>query len=296
MFRKACLIVNPHAGKDYAGRLADKIEARLAELGMSLVTRHTRGPGDATQLAADAVEDGCDGLIIAGGDGTLFEVLNGCLRGAGPTPGLAMIPLGTGNDFAKMLGLPLDWADACDRLYLGTRQRVDIGQCNDIFFANGIGIGLDAQVADEANRVKWLRGESVYMKALLKTVLFKFRTPMVTIEHDRGRLEQEITLIAAANGACYGGAFHIAPGALIDDGRLDLVVADRFSRRQVLKLVPKVLDAAHLDLDGVRHTLTRRVTVSSESPLMVHGDGEILYRNARRLEIGILPEAVEFIC
>ena len=101
-----------------------------------------------------------------------------------------------------------------------------------------------------------------------------------------------MTLVAAANGAYYGGAFHMAPQADVADGLLDVVIADALSRLGILGLVPHVLRGTHLGRPGVRMLRTRRLVLEAEAPLVVHADGEILARAATRLEIDVLPEAL----
>ena len=292
---KLDLFLNPSAGGGRAGRLEGDLLQHIRALGLEVNVHRTEGPGQGVGLSRDLAEDGCRTLVVAGGDGTLFEAINGCMQADGPMPELALIPIGTGNDFAKSLGIPLAWPDACDRLVLGTRRRVDVGQCNDIFFINTLGIGLDAQIADIAKHRRWLPGDTAYVAALAQSLLLRRRT-RVTVIHDQGREEQEITLMVLANGSFEGGRFELAPGADIDDGKLDLVMTPRLSARQIIKLAPKVSNGEIADMPGYKHWLTRRATVLLPEPACVHADGEVIYRQARRLEIGVIPGGVSFLC
>jgi len=286
------LIVNPSAGRGAGERLASAVRARLQERDLRCEVRLTRAPGEATALVAAALRDGADCVAVAGGDGTVNEAVNGYVGTARADQALAVIPVGTGNDFAKMLGVGGDWRLACERIAAGRRRRVDLGRCNGRIFANGIGAGFDAQVALEANGIRWLRGNAVYGVALARTLLLRYATPHARIVHDAGVLEGRITMMAAANGTTYGGAFRMAPDADIADGLLDLVVADSLSRIGILGLVPHVMRGTHVGRAGVTVLRTKRVVVETDEPLVVHADGEIIDRAARRLEVDVLPGAL----
>lgn len=286
------LVVNPCAGRGRAGRTLPQVLERLRRLGFAVEPKLTRAPGEAGALVRAALQRGADCVAVAGGDGTLNEALEGYVGVARDGQALAVVPLGTGNDFAKMLGHASDWARACDAIGAGARRRVDAGVCNGRFFVNGIGAGFDAQVALEAQGVRWLRGNAVYGLALARTLLLRYATPRARLSHDAGVHEGEVTLVAAANGAYYGGAFHMAPQADVADGLLDVVIADALSRLGILGLVPHVLRGTHLGRPGVRMLRTRRLVLEAEAPLVVHADGEILARAATRLEIDVLPEAL----
>jgi YegS/Rv2252/BmrU family lipid kinase len=248
----------------------------------------TSAPGEMRALVTAALRDGADGVAIAGGDGTVNEAVNGYAGVAREDQAFAVIPLGTGNDFAKMLGVGNDWRAACDRIARGQTRRVDAGRCNGRAFANGIGAGFDAQVAIEASRIRWLRGNAVYGVALARTLLLSYSTPNARIVHDGGTIEARITMLAAANGTTYGGAFRIAPGADIADGMLDLMVAEGLSRCGIIGFIPHVLRGTHVGRKGVTMVRTRRLVVETDEPLAVQADGEIIDRAAKRLEVEVL--------
>src|SRR5204862_8332574 len=179
---------------------------------------------------AASLRNRVDCVTIAGGVGSVNESVNGYDGIAREEQAFAVIPLGTGNDFAKMLGVGDDWRLACERITRGETRRVDAGRCNGHVFANGFGAGFDAQVAIEANGICWIRGNAVYGVALARTLLLRYSTPNARIVHDGGTIEGRITMLAAANGTTYGGAFRIAPDADIADGLLDVMVAEQLSR------------------------------------------------------------------
>lgn len=290
--RRIHLIVNPRAGRGAAGRLAPAALERLCGRGLACEVRSTRAPGDASRLTSEALHSDARCVAVLGGDGTVNEAVNGYIGVARDDQALAFIPAGTGNDFAKMLGVGSDWRAACDRIAAGTVRRVDAGRCNGRHFANGVGAGFDAQVALEANSLAWLRGNAVYGAALAKTLLLRYATPHARVTHDGGVHEGRITMLAAANGSTYGGAFRVAPGADIADGMLELMIADRLTRAGIIGFIPHVLRGTHVGRSGITLLRTRRLTVETGEPLPVHADGEIIDRAATRLEIEVLPGAL----
>lgn len=290
--RRIHLIVNPRAGRGAAERLAAAALERLCGHGFACEVRSTRAPGDASRLVSEALRTGAECVAVLGGDGTVNEAVNGYIGVARDGQALGIIPAGTGNDFAKMLDAGGDWRAACDRIAAGVRRRVDAGRCNGRHFANGIGAGFDAQVALEANGLGWMRGNAVYGAALAKTLLLRYATPRARIAHDGGVHEGRITMLAAANGSTYGGAFRVAPGADIADGMLELMIADRLSRAGIIGFIPHVLRGTHVGRSGITLLRTRHLTVETEEPLPVHADGEIVDRAATRMEIEVLPGAL----
>ncbi len=289
--RNVVLVVNPSAGRGSGARLAPEVVRELRRLGVDAEMRLTARPRHAIELVAAAVADGASEVLVAGGDGTIFEAVNGMLA-KGPTRcALGIVPIGTGNDFVKMLGLT-DWRVACTRIAAGQTRQVDIGRCGAHYFANGVGVGFDAQVAHLANGIGWLSGTPVYALALLRILAFDYRRPQMRITHDAGELDQRVTLVAIANGRCYGGAFQVAPRASLDDGLLELVVAEGLSRTRVLGLLPRVLKGTHLDHPAVVALRSRQVQIHASTPVVVHADGEILDLNATTVDVELLPGAL----
>lgn len=287
------LIINPRAGRGAGARTGPDIARYLARHGFECEARITNDCGHAVELAREAGHHGADCVAVAGGDGSVFETVNGLMQAGGQMP-LAVLPLGTGNDFAKMLDSP-GWMQVCDRLRAGHTRAIDVGVCNDVFFANGIGAGFDAKVARIANSIRWLRGDAVYGAALLRTLAFHHDNPEVRITVDGQSFVQPVTLLAAANGRVYGGSFRIAPQANIADGLLDVVFAAGFTRGQILRLVPHVLRGTHLNLPGVSFLRTRQLVLEAEAPLAVHADGEILTRGTEKLSITLMPGALRVV-
>lgn len=291
----AALVINPAAGRGAGRRLAAAIAGYLAELGIHIHTRDfSRSGGDLALQVHERLAAHPDAVIIVGGDGSVHAAVNGWMQAGGGAP-LAFVPVGTGNDFTKMLGYASDWHAACRQIAQARARYVDVARCNDFHFINSLGIGFDARVAMAANRMQWLHSQVVYGVALLRTLCFDYATPKVKIHHADAMLETAITLIAVNNGRVEGGAFVLAPQAEIDDGLLDVVVASALSRLGILRLVPRVLRGTHADHPAVRIFRTDRLLIESDTGVSVHADGEIRYADARRLEITVLPRRLRMI-
>jgi len=166
---KMKVIVNPAADRGQARQKAGTILALLAEKGLDFDVEHTNWPGEAIELARAAVEAGYETVVALGGDGTSQEVINGLMQAphTGPAGTLGVLPVGSGNDFAYGVGIPLNVETAVEHLAAGQARVIDVGFVHvdgvpDRYFGNGVGIGFDAQVAIESTRVKRLRGFTMY--------------------------------------------------------------------------------------------------------------------------------------
>lgn len=291
---RAVLVINPEAGRGLGRELGPALARYLAELGLPTRVLNSTSQGDVEAKVRAALAEKPQVVIAAGGDGTVHEAVNGWLKAGGGAP-LGVIPVGTGNDFAKMLAPSNDWREACWRIVRGETRLVDAGRCNDYYFANGLGVGFDAQVALEANGIRWIRGNAVYGLALAKILLLKHSRPKVRVRHDGQELDTDITLLTVNNGRVEGGAFVMAPDAEIDDGLFDVVVAQGMGRLGILQLLPQVLKGEHLFHPKVIKFRTARLTVESDEPLPVHADGELHYTGPTKLDIEVLPKKLEVI-
>ena len=293
----ARLIINPRAGRGRGRRYARRLRRYLQQSGLKFRATFSRARGDVEQQALDACNQGCRHVVVVGGDGTVHEAVNGILR-AGSQAAFGVVPLGTGNDFAKAVRLPMDWRQACDRVLERIRsgpRRIDAARCNDFFFANGIGVGLDARVTQASESLKWLPGSLSYVAALFKVMVEGIPRTRARISHNGNSLEQEISLISVCNGQYIGGVFFIAPSALNDDGLLQMVVAEGVNRRQVVRLAPKVMKGTHTDAPEATFIDGRRFIIEMDDPMPVEADGEVRSAGLGRLDIEILPGALSVL-
>jgi YegS/Rv2252/BmrU family lipid kinase len=285
------VILNPAAGRGRARRAWPALAQALHGAGVAFDVVETRAAGEALELAARAGRE-CSALVAAGGDGTVHEVANGLMRAGARTP-LGLLPLGSGDDFAKMLAP----GDAVARLARRSVRAMDLGRlrCDGVtrWFVNGMDIGFGAHAARNVRRVPGLfTGRGAYLGALVLTLLHFPRLQVRLQLDDEPASLQSTTMTAVMNGRCFGGSFHVCPEARADDGLLDLLIAKGCGRREILALVPRIMRGTHAGDPRLRLTRARRVLIESDDPLLVEADGEIVFEDARRLEIDVLPGAL----
>ena len=289
------LFLNPTAGRGRAGRRRDRI---VELLGRNVEVHASEAVGDLESRVRSAVGNGAERIVVAGGDGSVHEAVNGILTANG-NAALGVIPSGTGNDFAKACGIPLDWEHAAqllaDRLAAGQSQRsIDIGVMNGRYFANGAGIGLDAEVTAIARSYRLPIGDFVYLIAIFRAMLSGIATPRLTIESDTVQWDGPATLASLSNGPWIGGMFHIAPMAANDDGQLELLIAAPVTRRRVLRLLPKLMAGTHMNETEILHRAVDTLTIDAAAPVASHLDGE-MQPLQDRFEISLLRDALRLL-
>ena len=286
------LILNPNAGKGKGKRLFSRIEQILRAQGLTFEVHETTGPGHASELARAAAQSGSTHIIIAGGDGTVREVADGV---AGTDATVGIIPVGSGNDFCKSVNIPTDLESAAGIIRHGVVRSVDIGRVGPHHFVNAVGIGFDALTVIEATRIRWLRGLPLYLVSVLRAMI-RYDCPLTAIELDDRRFEQAILLVACANGCYYGGGFHIAPEAKVDDGLFDVCVIDHVSRLVILQKLAYVIQGTHAKLPEVKFYRSRRIRLTSPDVLYVQADGDLMPEaDPHQLEIELLPGALKLL-
>jgi YegS/Rv2252/BmrU family lipid kinase len=287
------IVRNPAAGRGRALRRWDGIARRLREAGLSYDEAVTRRPLEAVEIVArKASSYAC--VVAAGGDGTVHEVVNGLMRAGGQTA-LGVIPLGSGDDFAKLLSS----RDPIQRLLVQEPRHFDIGRIvagDTRYFANGMDIGFGAHGArNMASVPRFLTGFGAYLGALVLTLL-RYPSLRVRVQlDDAPPIDLTTAMTAVMNGSTFGGRFRVCPEARADDGLLDMLIVDALGRLAILGLVPKILRGAHSEDPRVRLLRARRVTIESDTPLLVEADGEIAFHDARRLEIEVLPAVLRVV-
>ncbi|MCB0002678.1 MAG: diacylglycerol kinase family lipid kinase [Anaerolineae bacterium] len=294
---KALVIFNPHAGRGRGAKRAESVVAALNAVDFEFDSVVSESRGHAVELAQRAVEAGRELIVAAGGDGTLNEVVNGILQADehGKAARLGVMPIGSGNDFSGALGITTDLQQAAEVLKRGHIRRIDVGTVNGRYFANNVGIGFEAQVNIEAHKMTWLKGQMMYLAAILRATV-SFPHPVVQIDRDSQRIENKsILMVTAGNNRRIGGGFLVFPEAVPDDGLLDLCVVDAIPRREILRLLPKLPKGHHVGEPVVEMTRFTHLVVESENPLPVHADGEILWNDVHRVEIEVLPDRLDVV-
>jgi diacylglycerol kinase (ATP) len=297
--KEIMVIANPVAGHGNGAKVLPALRHYLTEGELDFDLVCTTRPLEAIELAKQAVADGYRTTVAAGGDGTVHEVLNG-LRAATDDNQVAgtlgIIPIGSGNDIAHMVGIPENLLEACRCLAEGQSRVIDMGRLDDRYFANNIGMGFDAMVSIVSRRIRYLHGFPMYFLAVLQTVFIYYKAPTVSITHDDQTTTQPILMATIGNGTRHGGGFFVTPLAEVDDGWLDLCIAREVSRPRIFALIPHFMRGTHVDKPPVTMLRCKRVVVTCDSGLAVHVDGEIYAEAARRLEIEILPQQLRVVC
>jgi diacylglycerol kinase (ATP) len=251
------VLANPAAGSGRSRRAAAARRGAARKPWAALETIVSRGPG---HLAEEAAAAGARGRAAAGRAGRRRHAVRGRARPAeraGRETALGIVPLGTGNDFVKSARAAARLARRLPRLAAGcTPRRIDAGRVNGRWFINGVGLGFDAAIARATLRHKWLPGPLGYAAGLFDALVAGVGCPVCTLRWDGGEDRRAVTLVAACNGQYAGGLFHLAPGAALDDGRLDIVWADALEPLQVLRHAPSVIRGTHERL-AVAHRAQR---------------------------------------
>lgn len=270
------VIVNPTAGAGRASRLVPWLRERLGgrpEIELYL----TRRRGDAEERTAIAVAEGRERVVAVGGDGTVQEAVNGLLASGGAE--LGVVPVGTGNDLARSLGLPSDPAAAWTIAIGSAVRSVDVARARngagaERWFASAAGVGFDAQVAASMSaRRGWQASRAGYLLTTI-TELRRFSNRHLRLTLDGVEIERDALLVAIANGAYYGGGMRIAPDARPDDGRLDVCVVGDISRLTAVRQLPNLYRGTHVRHPAVSMHSARTVEISGDEATRIHLDGE----------------------
>lgn len=287
---KTKLILNPYAGQKRLIKEIDTIRGILSSNGLNCDLAFTQKPKDGIQLANRAGKEGFELIVAVGGDGTINEVVNGIVEFEEAI--LGVIPIGLGNDFAWMIGLSSkNIHQACKTLCNGIVKKIDLGVVNDRYFVNGVGIGFDAQVAQERLKYKgMLKGVGLYLYAVIKT-LFKYKPIPANIKLDDRIIDISPLLIAIGNGKRCGGGFLLTPGASLEDGLFDVCVIQQLGKLRALCNLPKTLKGTHITMPEVNMYRTKEIIVNLPSALTAHLDGEIIKETT--YQIKLLPKRLK---
>jgi len=267
-------IINPIAGGGRAYRNITKIENLMNDKAVKYKIFITTYAGEAEKIAKKAAKDGYKIITAVGGDGTVHEVING-IRGT--KAALGVIPLGTGNDFARYFKIPKNIEKAIDILLTGNIRVIDGAIINDIIiFDNITNIGLDAEVASEVVRFKkFLTGILAYLVTLFNVVL-KYKPYNVDIKLDDLEINRDIMTVAAGVLSYYGGGFKIIPHADPSDGYLDIVIVNKINKFKLIFLVPLLIMGRHTKLKFVEIYRAKDVEIRTKDELTICIDGEII--------------------
>ena len=287
--RVAHLVLNPAAGRGRAVVRRGGITAYLEGRGIGVEWHATRGPGDACRIVAGLPDEAL--VVAVGGDGTVHEVAAAC---AGTGRVMGVLPVGSGNDYVKALGVGTGLGRALEVLAGGVVRAVDVGEVNGVRFNNGLGIGFDAEVAaGVAEAPAYLGGFGGYLWSVGR-LLWGFECREARLKLGGEEIRAETILVAVALGTTYGARFRLAPGSSLEDGAFDVVWSEEVGRAEVLRLIPAVLRGTHLAHPKIRSARAAEVEVSLEEPVPAHVDGEML-PPTRDFRATVLPKALRVL-
>lgn len=297
---KVKVILNPYANRWRAKSRADDILAACQQAGLEADLAFIPAPGLGAQEAMRASDDGYEAVVAAGGDGTVHEVVNGLIAAAGdgPTKPLGVMPVGTGNDFNDMSGLPRDLDKAAKIVAAGRTRLVDAGKVTvdgaAHFFDNNCALAMEPVVTIENIRMTRLSGNIRYVAAVIKC-LAKLNAWPMRLTWDDGSYEGPILLLSVCNSPRTGGLFRMAPEARMDDGLFDFVYAPDLPLHEVIRLLPGLVRGTHINHDKIFYGRTSALTVECESGSPIHADGEVLSESASRFIYEILPKKITLL-
>ncbi|HEV2719639.1 MAG TPA: diacylglycerol kinase family protein [Thermoanaerobaculia bacterium] len=264
------VIYNPAGGRGRVARRMDEVREHLRALGATAELYATTSADDLARAAAEASRDeSVDRVVICGGDGSVhhgvrdFDLEHGTF---------AILPLGSGDDFADVCNVPRDVRRACEIAVRGEVREVDVALANGIRYLGVAGLGFDSEVNEHANSIRIPLGSFVYVYATLR-LLPRFQPHRLSID---GAPPSPIMFAAVGNSRQYGGGIRIAPDAKLDDGLLDACIVHRTSRWQLLMTMPRAYKGAHVQSDFVEIRRARTFFFKSEDTLKVYGDGELM--------------------
>lgn len=305
--RKWVAIINPLSGKLGMHSEWSAIQNAFKEDGVSCVYMFTEHAGHAIDLACDLVKDGYRDIVVIGGDGTLNEVLNGVVR-SGVNPAeitLAVIPNGTGNDWARFWNIPFDKRQAIALLKSGTSQLVDMGRCTYLVngkpgerhFLNIAGMGFEVQVLKRVNRIRWMtifKGRRwIYGLSVLYSAIFS-RAHEMTITANGQTFTKKIFSMSIGNGKYSGGGFKQTPMASATDGAFDVMLMSRLTFKTAILGLKYLFRGKLLKHPAVKNFRTEKIIVSQAVKSDIEVDGVVL-RSGCPITFTVLPKAINFI-
>jgi len=321
------IIANPSAGRGRCARLLPKLRAALGTTGHEIQWLISESQEHLTRLARSGVEQRVDAIVACGGDGTVHYILQALFGGnskfqipsqselpnsndqnalpnvwdlgfgASSFPAeavaLGIIPVGRGNDLARSLGLPLDYRKVGEMLRRAKIRRLDVAKAGERVYASVAGAGFDAEVTALANQDSaWLRGKAVYVNAVFRT-LARFTPKRLEMEYDDRRFVGEAMFVAIGNTTSYGGGLKIVPQAQPDDGWLDICIAKKTTKLELLRQLPSAYKGQHVHHPAIEMHRARRVAISSPDPVALFGDGEFL--QPLPVTIEVIPQSLRVI-
>ena len=289
--KRYMLIVNPEAGSGKTMKVLPQIENILRTKKIEYEFHFTQEPMHATELVKE-IGPKFDVIVAVGGDGTINEVINGVPDLKIP---FGMIPIGTGNDFARSCSIPYNSIEEAIQILLNHDvKNIDVGEVNGRKFVNVLGMGFEGQVNWNGRKIEFIKGAFRYILAILYTLFAYKRIPM-KLTLDRKILKDDIYMVSVGNGWNVGGGLQLTPKAKLDDGVFDVCYVKEITRWRIVTNFAKLSNGTITDLNEVEIFQAKHIKVESTESIPIHFDGEIFEEKYKKLDIKINPKAQPII-
>jgi diacylglycerol kinase (ATP) len=281
------IIFNKQAGSGKNHRNISKVIDFFQQNRIDHRLFETLSIGHAVKLAHQAIDENHKHLVIAGGDGTLNEVINGIFSHPSRKDiKIGILPIGTCNDFANAAGIPLALDKALETIVSGVPMRFDVAKIQDLYFINIAGIGFDVDIVESISRHQKGRNFVTYLTAVLK-IIHHYRAGTYRIKTSDREIEGKMLLIALANGRSFGGGFRVAPMADLQDGLLHIVILqDMPFIKRVLALL-RILNGSHEKLKETVIFTSDQISINAEQPLKMQLEGELIQFEQKDISVEI---------
>ena len=296
----AKVILNPYSNRWNSQKRWPEAEAALKDAGVDFEVVVSQKKGQIVELAEQAVNEKCAPIIIAGGDGSIGDAVNGLMRTAQSKQGravpLGILPTGSANDLAFALGLPTDLKQAAKVIAAGKTKAMDLGKLNDHYFVNNSAAGLEPYVTLKHEKIHWIKGILRYLVAAVQAIMDKPEW-QANVQWDDGEFKGKISLMSIGNGRRTGG-FFMTPHADPFDGKLTLAFGYRSTRLGLFQALPRAFNedkGNYVDMDGMYEVQATRISIHLDPPSPAHTDGELFPNWMQDFEYEILPNCLNII-
>jgi len=294
--KRAFVVINPVAGRGRGARLARSIAETFRARDWEAEIHETQAPGDERALAEAGARAGWPLVVAAGGDGTVHGAANGLIRSGRQSTALGVLGIGTGNDFARLVGAPGEVERGVMALETDVERSFDVGEVEGEYFTNGFGVGFDTAVLTEMQGLPTLRGSALYAVAVYRAFL-GYRAPTIDLQAAEQSVSAPAMLTEVSIGRTAGGGFRLTPDADPSDGLFDVCMIRRVGLWRFLRWVPRVVRGTHATLPPVTMFRTAEIRLGTPGlPLVAHLDGELRRYTSEAVTLRVVPQALRVRC
>lgn len=296
----AKVILNPYSNRWKSQMRWPEAEAALKDAGVEYDLAISQKKGQLVELAEQAVRERFSPIVVAGGDGSIGDAVNGLMRAAqstqGELPPLGIMPTGSANDLVYALGLPTDLYQAAKVIAEGKTRTMDLGKLNDRYFINNSAAGLEPYVTIKHEKIHWIKGMARYLVAAVQAIMDQPEW-QGTLSWDGGEYKGKFSLISVGNGRRTGG-FFMTPHADPFDGKLTLAYGYRGTRLGLFQALPRAFNedkGSYVEMEGMNEVDATRISIHLDKPSPAHTDGELLPVWMQDFEYEILPKCLNIL-